>query len=124
MTTMRLIHKYTCKRGLDCMRLCAILVLVGGVNLSTFVTSSPTPMLTPHYYNASCPSLPFLVRASMTAAVQREARMAASIIRLFFHDCFVQVMMRTTTIRLVVLNIILMNRISNNNTIIFCNQFY
>ena len=107
------------------MTLCAILVLVGGVSLSTSVTPSLTPMLTPHYYDASCPSLPFLVRASMTAAVQREARMAASIIRLFFHDCFVQVMMRTTTtIRLLVLNIILMNHISNNKTIIVCSQIY
>ena len=118
---MRIIHKYTCKRGLDFMTLCAVLVLVGGVSLSTSVTSSPTSTLTPHYYDASCPSLPFLVRASMTVAVQREARMAASIIRLFFHDCFVQVMLRTTTIRLFVLNIILMSSISNNN---FTNGFY
>ena len=99
------------------MTLCSILVLVGGVRLSPYVGSSPTSKLTPHYYDASCPSLPLLVRASMTTAVQREARMAASIIRLFFHDCFVQVMMRTTIIRLVVLNIMLTNRISTNKTI-------
>jgi peroxidase len=43
------------------------------------------------FYGASCPSLQSVVRSSMRSAVQKEARMAASILRLFFHDCFVQV---------------------------------
>ncbi|AQK70277.1 Peroxidase P7 precursor [Zea mays] len=46
--------------------------------------------LSPTFYDASCPSLQAIVRAGMAAAVQQEPRMGASILRLFFHDCFVQ----------------------------------
>jgi peroxidase len=49
--------------------------------------------LSPTFYDASCPSLQAIVRAGMAAAVQQEPRMGASILRLFFHDCFVQVSM-------------------------------
>jgi peroxidase len=45
--------------------------------------------LTPTYYDGSCPSLQSIVRSAMAAAVQQEPRMGASILRLFFHDCFV-----------------------------------
>jgi peroxidase len=47
--------------------------------------------LTPTFYDGSCPSLQSIVRSGMAAAVQQEPRMGASILRLFFHDCFVQV---------------------------------
>ncbi|PUZ74842.1 hypothetical protein GQ55_1G098100 [Panicum hallii var. hallii] len=46
--------------------------------------------LTPTFYDGSCPSLQSIVRSGMAAAVQQEPRMGASILRLFFHDCFVQ----------------------------------
>ncbi|KAL5220300.1 hypothetical protein ABZP36_025013 [Zizania latifolia] len=45
--------------------------------------------LSPAYYNTTCPGLPSIVRRGMAQAVQKEARMGASILRLFFHDCFV-----------------------------------
>uniref|UniRef100_A0ACD5VQ99 Uncharacterized protein n=1 Tax=Avena sativa TaxID=4498 RepID=A0ACD5VQ99_AVESA len=45
--------------------------------------------LFPTFYDATCPVLPSVVRRGMAQAVQKEARMAASILRLFFHDCFV-----------------------------------
>jgi peroxidase len=47
--------------------------------------------LSPTFYDASCPNLQTIVRSGMAAAVQQEPRMGASILRLFFHDCFVQV---------------------------------
>ena len=47
--------------------------------------------LTPTFYDGSCPRLQSIVRAGMAAAVQQEPRMGASLLRLFFHDCFVQV---------------------------------
>ena len=47
--------------------------------------------LSPTFYDASCPNLQSIVRSGMAAAVQQEPRMGASILRLFFHDCFVQV---------------------------------
>lgn len=47
--------------------------------------------LTPKYYAKSCPQALSTIRAAVRRAVERERRMAASLIRLHFHDCFVQV---------------------------------
>ncbi|MCO5564282.1 hypothetical protein L7F22_017942 [Adiantum nelumboides] len=46
--------------------------------------------LSASFYDQSCPGLQSVVRSVMRQAVQKEPRMAASILRLFFHDCFVQ----------------------------------
>ncbi|KAE8797020.1 Peroxidase 52 [Hordeum vulgare] len=45
--------------------------------------------LSPNFYSRSCPNLASIVRSGMTSALQTERRMGASILRLFFHDCFV-----------------------------------
>ncbi|CAA3026935.1 lignin-forming anionic peroxidase [Olea europaea subsp. europaea] len=42
------------------------------------------------FYGNSCPNALATIRTSIRQAVSRERRMAASIIRLHFHDCFVQ----------------------------------
>ncbi|CAL5038900.1 unnamed protein product [Urochloa decumbens] len=42
------------------------------------------------FYASSCPNLQSIVRSAMTQAVNNEPRMGASLLRLFFHDCFVQ----------------------------------
>ncbi|KAM3212518.1 hypothetical protein ACQJBY_065524 [Aegilops geniculata] len=42
------------------------------------------------FYSASCPSLEAIVRTGMNKAVRNERRIGASLLRLFFHDCFVQ----------------------------------
>ncbi|KAI3719754.1 hypothetical protein L6452_20658 [Arctium lappa] len=42
------------------------------------------------FYDDTCPNALATIRTSITGAVSRENRMAASIIRLHFHDCFVQ----------------------------------
>jgi hypothetical protein len=47
--------------------------------------------LSPSFYSKACPKLAGIVRAGMASAVQTEKRMGASILRLFFHDCFVNV---------------------------------
>lgn len=46
--------------------------------------------LSPTFYDATCPNAVDTVRTSIRQAVSRERRMAASLIRLHFHDCFVQ----------------------------------
>ncbi|KAF7833905.1 peroxidase P7-like [Senna tora] len=46
--------------------------------------------LSPNLYAKSCPNLQNIVRNGIRQAVAKEARMGASILRLFFHDCFVQ----------------------------------
>lgn len=47
--------------------------------------------LSSNYYGASCPNLKTIVGNAMKEAVNREARLGASVLRLFFHDCFVNV---------------------------------
>ncbi|XP_051132706.1 lignin-forming anionic peroxidase-like [Andrographis paniculata] len=42
------------------------------------------------FYDSSCPNAAATVRASIRQAVSRERRVAASLIRLHFHDCFAQ----------------------------------
>ncbi|KAH8489370.1 hypothetical protein H0E87_024838 [Populus deltoides] len=41
------------------------------------------------FYASTCPNLQTIVRNAMTGAVNGQPRLAASILRLFFHDCFV-----------------------------------
>lgn len=67
-------------------------VLVAAVALATasLLVPAAVAQLSPSFYGASCTSLESIVRSGMVSAVQSEPRMGASILRLFFHDCFVQ----------------------------------
>jgi hypothetical protein len=47
--------------------------------------------LQPGFYDDSCPNLHSIVFESMRQAASQDLRAPASILRLFFHDCFVQV---------------------------------
>ena len=47
--------------------------------------------LYPQFYDHSCPKAQEIVKSIVAKAVAREARIAASLLRLHFHDCFVQV---------------------------------
>lgn len=47
--------------------------------------------LFPQFYDHSCPKAKEIVRSVVAQAVARETRMAASLVRLHFHDCFVKV---------------------------------
>ncbi|XP_059281447.1 peroxidase N-like [Lycium ferocissimum] len=45
--------------------------------------------LTPDFYSKTCPNLLRVVRKEVQNAIKNEMRMAASLLRLHFHDCFV-----------------------------------
>ncbi|GAU26555.1 hypothetical protein TSUD_266690 [Trifolium subterraneum] len=45
--------------------------------------------LSPNYYDYTCPNALSTIRSVVKAAVQKENRMGASLLRLHFHDCFV-----------------------------------
>ncbi|QCD87632.1 peroxidase P7-like [Vigna unguiculata] len=57
--------------------------------LSLFAFSS-NAQLSSTFYARTCPNLQAIVRRTMIQAIRTEARIGASILRLFFHDCFVQ----------------------------------
>eukprot|EP00253_Pinus_taeda_P035272 PITA_35272 len=42
------------------------------------------------FYNTSCPEAEEIIKSVVKDAVDKEARMAASLLRLHFHDCFVK----------------------------------
>ncbi|MCL7026838.1 hypothetical protein MKW94_015671 [Papaver nudicaule] len=51
--------------------------------------SSSHGQLSTNFYSTTCPSLPIIVRRTMAQALRSDSRIAASFLRLFFHDCFV-----------------------------------
>ncbi|CAN8252393.1 unnamed protein product [Cochlearia groenlandica] len=68
--------------------------VMGGHVLFTLFTmcmllSGVKSQLSPDIYAKSCPNLVQIVRKQVMTALKAEIRMAASLIRLHFHDCFV-----------------------------------
>uniref|UniRef100_A0A6N2M3V8 peroxidase n=1 Tax=Salix viminalis TaxID=40686 RepID=A0A6N2M3V8_SALVM len=56
-----------------------------------FLSTACQAKLSSSFYDKSCPKAESTIRTAIRAAIARERRMAASLIRLHFHDCFVQV---------------------------------
>lgn len=51
----------------------------------------PLTGLCPEYYRFTCPQADEIVISVLKEAISKDPRMAASLLRLHFHDCFVQV---------------------------------
>ncbi|KAI4316857.1 hypothetical protein L6164_024797 [Bauhinia variegata] len=51
---------------------------------------SPFAALSPDFYQFSCPQANDIVMSVLEKAIAKDPRMAASLLRLHFHDCFVQ----------------------------------
>lgn len=49
--------------------------------------------LYPQFYDHSCPQAQEIVKSIVAKHVAKETRMAASLLRLHFHDCFVKVIL-------------------------------
>ncbi|XP_015075764.1 cationic peroxidase 1-like [Solanum pennellii] len=45
--------------------------------------------LTSNFYNSSCPNVLSIIKTAVNSAIASESRMGASLLRLHFHDCFV-----------------------------------
>lgn len=56
-----------------------------------FLSPLVSPQLDYKYYDRTCPSLIKIVRNGVRLAIANDTRMAASLLRLHFHDCFVNV---------------------------------
>ncbi|CAN1240639.1 Cationic peroxidase 1 [Linum grandiflorum] len=57
--------------------------------LAVLSSAAATGSLSPEYYLKTCPKAPAIVKAGVAAALKNETRMGASLLRLHFHDCFV-----------------------------------
>lgn len=52
--------------------------------------SFASAQLSTGFYSKSCPKVFGTIRSEVQSAVSKEKRMGASLVRLFFHDCFIQ----------------------------------
>ena len=59
--------------------------------LGTQTLSGNDGSLAVDYYKETCPLVEDIVRRGVETAVFKDPRMAASLLRLHFHDCFVMV---------------------------------
>ncbi|XP_042405446.1 peroxidase P7-like [Zingiber officinale] len=64
-------------------------VVVALICFLAMISRTANGQLSSTFYSSTCPNLQSIVRSAMTQAVNREKRIGASILRLFFHDCFV-----------------------------------
>ncbi|CAL9072630.1 unnamed protein product [Musa acuminata var. zebrina] len=70
----------------------SFLMVLAALALSPLCFAFPygSPFLYPQFYDHSCPKAQEIVKSIVAKAVAKEARMAASLLRLHFHDCFVK----------------------------------
>nr|AFK42735.1 unknown [Medicago truncatula] len=57
--------------------------------LFVLIIGSVNAQLSTNFYSKTCPKLSSIVQRQVQSAISKEARIGASILRLFFHDCFV-----------------------------------
>lgn len=67
-------------------------VLLVFISIFSSCLHASDPPLTLDYYASTCPSVFEIVRKEMECEVLSDPRNAALIVRLHFHDCFVQVL--------------------------------
>jgi peroxidase len=67
------------------------LLFLGFVLLMGFGPITSQSQLSSNYYAQSCPNVLRIVSNQVLNAIKNETRMAASLLRLHFHDCFVNV---------------------------------
>lgn len=70
-------------------RHCCLMILV--LALATTAAVASAQLSSEDYYDASCPAALLTIRTAVSTAVLLDRRMGASLLRLHFHDCFVQV---------------------------------
>jgi hypothetical protein len=69
----------------------SVLVVVAVAFLVVFTGTSSAHQLSAGFYSESCPNVFGVVKSVVQNAVSKERRLGASLLRLFFHDCFVNV---------------------------------
>lgn len=59
--------------------------------LFLLLIGSSSAQLSENFYSKKCPKVFDIVKSVVKSAVAKERRIGASLLRLFFHDCFVDV---------------------------------
>ncbi|KAK1357607.1 Peroxidase [Heracleum sosnowskyi] len=67
-----------------------IVMVLALIAFAPLAFSQKTGVLNPKFYDRSCPKAVEIVKSVVANAVAKETRMAASLLRLHFHDCFVK----------------------------------
>ncbi|GLT45521.1 hypothetical protein SLA2020_193480 [Shorea laevis] len=57
--------------------------------LISLLIATASAQLSPNFYSKTCPKALATIKSAVASAVKKEARMGASLLRLHFHDCFV-----------------------------------
>ncbi|KAL5207194.1 hypothetical protein ABZP36_031629 [Zizania latifolia] len=81
---MAVVPQAATRRRPDLMLAVAVVMLVAHA-----LPRGGNAQLSPGYYSASCPTVHGVVRQVMSQAVMNDTRAGAAVLRLFFHDCFV-----------------------------------
>ncbi|KAL6660111.1 hypothetical protein ACP70R_002233 [Stipagrostis hirtigluma subsp. patula] len=68
---------------------CTVVACVAAMALALLATTSSGQFLDPHFYDHTCPQALPTIKKVVEEAVAVEPRMGASLLRLHFHDCFV-----------------------------------
>lgn len=86
------------------LRICLVICLIGIISASSVIPSAithvasfipdPSSQLSSTFYVTKCPLALQIIKEEITRAVLNDRRLGASLLRLHFHDCFVQVMLR------------------------------
>jgi peroxidase len=71
--------------SLNLIALCCVMVVFGGLPLTS------NAQLDPLFYVKTCPQLHTIVQDIIRNVTRQDPSMPPSLIRLHFHDCFVQV---------------------------------
>lgn len=73
----------------------------GGGGVTRPIGSRKYSGLFPGFYSHTCPQANDIVMSVLEKAISKEPRMAASLLRLHFHDCFVQVIFKSITFMII-----------------------
>nr|GME12812.1 cationic peroxidase 1-like [Ipomoea batatas] len=65
--------------------------------LLSFLLGMSSAQLSEDFYEKSCPKALFIIKSGVRSAVRAEPRMGASLLRLHFHDCFVNAILLDDT---------------------------
>ncbi|XP_011080739.1 peroxidase 4 [Sesamum indicum] len=68
----------------------SMIMIVGLLVVLAHLKGSSSTHLSTDFYDKSCPTVFSIVKSVVKSAVMEEKRMGASLLRLHFHDCFVQ----------------------------------